>query len=310
MAANALTFKNIYDRLIAVAYPTTPDAAQIVDAKGLVNDGYLQFLGEYPWSFCHKAGSGTLFSAVTTGAVTVGGTGNLTLTAAAATFYSTMVGRTITATTSGSSYTITGYTSSTVITVSVDASADDGDTFTIAAGVYGLASGFSSLIEDPVVTSTNGWVLPRLERKSAEWIVEQVQANPNLTQQPRFYAVQPRTFSASVGQQWDMLVFPLPDQAYTLSGRYRFVPDLLSSDNDYPLGGGVHGLTILAAALMQWEQRKGQVDGFHARTYYQTALPRSIRFDREQQPVILGRTPDSSDFRVDFRNATATYNGS
>jgi len=128
-----------------------------VDVDDIIKAGYRWFLsGEYPdprrpkvllywqWSFLYpwasltiwpttQTAAATIWGTTTTGAATISGVGNLILTVDDDTFFENMVGETIVSDTLGTSYTIAGYTSAKVITLSADASADDGDTFTITA---------------------------------------------------------------------------------------------------------------------------------------------------------------------------------
>ena len=108
------------------------------ECKRWVNGAQSIFAGEYNWSFLSPRASMTLW-ATATGTMSVSTT---TITAAAAAFYPSMIGHTLVADTSENEYTIDSYTSSKVVTVSADASTDNGDTFTITA------NGFYSLPDD------------------------------------------------------------------------------------------------------------------------------------------------------------------
>jgi len=307
MAANILTFKGIYERIRDQSAPQSPGADQTTEAKQLANDGYLKFLSDHDWTFIAKTATVTLWPTTQTGAVTAGGEGNKTLTVAVDTFYASMVGRTIVADTSGNSYTIVGYTDAKTITVTADASADDGDTFTITTtGIYVLPDDFAATLDDPVVMDNISQ--PRLKRRPEEWIRERIYRSSEMPGWPRYYDVIPREFVAATGQRWDLLVWPYPSGLYPSLVKYRFEADAMSNDTDYPLGGGQHSLTIVEAGLTIWEHHKGDMDGNHATLYEKIYLPRSVARDNRNRPKIHGATPSDSDV-VERDPGTATYLG-
>ena len=294
MAKNILTFSGLYTRLRDRVYPSPTDA-QTAEAKAIVNDGYLRLLTEHPWRCITKATTLTIWPEVTG---TVNGsasysapTGLSTITATEASFYASMVGRTFTFDTSETGYTIAGYTSTTVVTVTGNASGEAaGDTFTIVPDAYRLASDFAEMVADPIV-STDMSNPPRLDKRTDEDVLNRIYASDQITGPPKMYAIQPAAFSATVGQQWDMIVYPIPDQEYALIYRYRFEVDTMTADAEYPVGGSVLSLAILGAASAVWEERAGQTKGLQSELYYKQALPAAIKRDHATRAGILGQTP-------------------
>ena len=115
-----------------------------------------------------------------------------------------------------------------------------------------------------------------------------MRARANITGAPRYYAIDAAEFDETVGQRWQVLFYPIPDSDYTLTYSYRVRPSKLVNDDDYPLGGSVHALTILQAAFMIAEQRVGGAAGAQTEIYEKQMLPRSIAMDRKNKPTSLG----------------------
>lgn len=290
MATNILTFQGLHERLLEQTHPNSPTGAQTTAAKLLVNDGYLRFLSDYDWSFITKTPTVSLWPTTTTGVVAAVGEDNKTLTVDDDVFLPSMIGRTIVGDTSGTSYTIAIYSSATQVVLDADASADDGGTFTITAdGLYGLPDDFAQRIDDPVLTTVLG--RPRLDERPPEWVRTEIEATGNMTGPPVYYAIVPRAFDTKYGQRWDLLVCPIPASTYPVVFRYRFDAELMTENDEFPLGGGLHGLTILQAGLMIHEQRGGDTDGVQAGLYYKQYLPTSIQRDQQGRAAVLGSKP-------------------
>jgi len=133
---------NIGQRLYGSRSPTGDDLAE---CKRIVNEGYAYFVGWHDWSFLHPTATITLWPTIQ-GTFAVSGATDLTVKdvtdgtmavtnattvkdAANKPFGAWMVGLTIVST--AASYVISRYVSTSEVIVSTDASADDGETFTI-----------------------------------------------------------------------------------------------------------------------------------------------------------------------------------
>lgn len=207
-------------------------AAQAANVLAANNAGMRNFLNAFDWSFKRPRATFTLWSTVT-GTAAAGLT--TTVTATTAKFYPSMVGHTITFL-SGNSYTITAYTSSTVITVSSTAVADSSTTFTITAtGVYRLPDNFGSMAatelkfepdngDTRVITMTNDGLV------TTAW---QESTGPS---RPTMGGIRPLTTTGATGQRFDLVVSPIPDQTYTITFTYEIHPDALTAGL-YPYGG-------------------------------------------------------------------------
>lgn len=275
-------------------------------------------LSSHRWSFFEPWTTIVLWSTVTG---TVSGTPSYsspssTVTATAAKFYSTMVGQTLTFDTSGTDYTIDGYTSSTVISVTGDASGEtSGDTFTItASGDYRLPDDFGGVASDMVFDQALGW--GPLKWTSPE-VVEQERNARTTTGKPSIAAVKPVSTDGSGGQRWNLMVFYTPDQAYTMNYAYSVLPDApIASTNEYLYGGAKFGEAIMAACRAACEMETTDRQGGHW-AYFVAMLQAAINEDREASGVhTLGRMQRmeeipyaSRDWAQHNSNGTVVYDG-
>lgn len=140
---------------------------------------------------------------------------------------------------------------------------------------------------------------PPLEEKTAKQILE-MRASSLETGIPSYFASQSKALDAGVsGQRWEVLIYPTPDQAYTLS--YFYIPfiDNLSDEMAgedpapiYPIGGARHGETLLCAceliASRQWNREDFKLIDSLQRDY-DRALAASIAADvKTVGPRIIG----------------------
>lgn len=91
-----------------------------------------------------------------------------------------------------------------------------------------------------------------------------------------------------------LLVYPLPDAAYTISIPYHILPDYLTPANPYPYGGAAHAETMKAGARAAAELYMDDAEGPQTANYRQ-CLAASIQYDRRHQPKTLGVNTDRSD---------------
>lgn len=112
---------------------------------------------------------------------------------------------------------------------------------------------------------------------------------------PRYMAIRPISSSGSNGQRFQLMLWPDPDKAYTVSYRYHALPGKLTTGNPYPLGGEAHAETILASCLAVAEARQENNAGIHTANFMQR-LQASIAYDRLMHtPEVAGYNRDASD---------------
>lgn len=92
----------------------------------------------------------------------------------------------------------------------------------------------------------------------------------------------------------DLVVYPLPDNPYTLHVPYYILPNYLTSDYPYPYGGAAHAETMKAACRAAAELFMDNSPGPENANYSQ-CLKASIQYDRRHQPKSLGINSDTSD---------------
>ncbi|KKN54706.1 hypothetical protein LCGC14_0589750 [marine sediment metagenome] len=270
-------------------------AAGLSDAEELevglyVEEGQRDFLLSYDWSFMRPVATSVLWATTTaTTTMTTGGESDKTITASVATFYPTMVGHTIVST--NGSYVIDGYSSSTVVTVTSDASADSGEAFQITAdGSYRLPDDFGGLIGDVYFQANDGLWLSLSSTGVAE-LLELLQVSTS-TGRPTVCTVEAINVSGLIGQRFDLLTWRIADSNYTVRYQYQVLPDQLVA-NGYPYGGARHAETIKYACLAAMERSKQQLaDGPYQRQYNRF-LALSIRADQRGRAGSLGLLVDA-----------------
>jgi len=303
-STNQLTFGDLIERVgLRLKGSTAPTGDDLAEVKDIINDGYLMFLSESDWTFLSPDASLVLFQSVDTDSgITVTCVGT-TCTASAAVFYPAMVGRSIVITDTGT-YTISAYTSTTVVTLASAATCTT-KTFSITAdGFNALPTDFGELISPP--THAPDEVVRTMQDRPYEWIRHAKAETSDTTGIPTSYVVVPRVYSASLGDRWDLFVDPTPDDDYTVYYRYRRHPALLVATSDIPLGNPGDGLAILHAAFKIAEERRGDVSGVFHRLYYgdhkiEGYLPISLRRDYARRTRNLGYNSDN-ETRVVKRN--------
>jgi len=154
------------------------DTTQAANILAALRGGYRQFLrppilpGEptsHEWSFLTAMEDFVVWTDVASTSMTVTGAGNTTITAASASFFPSMIGHSIVGDATGTSYEITAFTSSTIITVASDASAEI--VTGTAVGQATVVSGVSTLTADNVFTSAMVGGTLRFDASGNEFVI-------------------------------------------------------------------------------------------------------------------------------------------
>ena len=299
---------------------------QIYAIESVVKSGLRQFYhpprvpGDsiaWEWTFLKPVTSITLGPTTGTanGAPTYNAsTSTSTLTATSAIFESRMAdfSTSVTFGTSGTSYTISSYTSSTEVELSGDASGEaSGDSLTISAQRdYDLPDNFGA-IQGPLTFTTNTYYdeVPIV----GEGQIRALRQGSNITGFPKYAAIRPIVGDGTTGQRFEILFHPAPDGTYTLKYAYTPLLDVLSSDYPYPMGGETHGETILESCLAVAERRLDDEMELHYQQFMER-LRASVDLDRKANtPEWLGYNGDSSSdytsMRVSSLNNYVTVDG-
>jgi len=211
------------------------------------------------WTCLRRTGTMTLWADVAEDAdVTVSGGafsgGATTVTASEATFYSNMVGHSIVIDGVGT-FVIASYTSSTVISVTGDASTASADVFSITGdGVYPLDSTFWRPISPKLLWMDNQWVDEPLLWDEGE--VNVLRAQDDSTGYPIRASIRWKTSDGTAAQGQELIVWPRPQADYPISLPHQVQPQGMSDANPYPLGGPEMADALLSCVLATCEKER------------------------------------------------------
>jgi hypothetical protein len=122
-------------------------------------------------------------------------------------------------------------------------------------------------------------------------------AYPTTTGRPQTCCVEPLKGTApNQGQRFQLRVWPITDQQYTLQLQYYINPDYLTGAFPYAYGGAEHAETILESCLAVAEKLLDDNASVHAEEF-QRRLAISQEMDRRSKPHNLGYNGDRSDMR-------------
>lgn len=186
-------------------------------------------------------------------------------------------------------------------------------TLTLAAddGEYDLPASFNGLVDEFYFDSdglyTSLWLVP-----VAEIMGYRSTTGTDVTGVPDRIAIRPKAHDGTTGQRFEALVYPIPDDAYTLYYRHNVLTDKLSSTALYPLGGAAHGDTIAAACLAHAEAVYSDGEGRVWDGRFMERIAASIKSDRRMGPTTLSPFGDGlrrDSLRHDDHSLIATYMG-
>ncbi len=251
----------------------------------------------YRWSFLEPTATLDVWASIVVGTDTVTGgayaSGSTPITASAASFYPSMIGAEIVIT-GVDTFTIDGYTSSTVISVTGDASTASADTFSIATtGLYRLPDDFVCMIGSfsyPRNSSTLATDIPLV----SEAIVRDLHQNVSATGRITNIATRPVKSTGASGQRWETYVYPIPDTLYSLPYKYSMMPDAMTSSIPYPPGGAILGDLYIQACYAVFEKRHLRGENEEQITFA-SMLEAAIAMDeRNSTPETLGHMSGDS----------------
>lgn len=144
----------------------------------------------------------------------------------------------------------------------------------IAGGnaTYELPNDFMQMMSAGFIYS--GSVNPRLAEVSWEALAA-LQASAARTGPPEYYCIRSRNAPAGQVARYEAILYPTPDQSYTLLYQYGFMPNRLTEQESYPLGSAQHAETILEACLSEGMALLGAADNPHE-AKFQALLAASI----------------------------------
>jgi hypothetical protein len=192
-------------------------------------------------------------------------------------------------------YTISAYTSATVVTVSTTVGAATAKAFTVAAdGSYRLPDDFGSMFSTEInfAAGTNDGRI--IKMTSEGLVVAAWQSNAN-TYRPTMAGIRPLVIGTG-GQRNDLVVYYIPDVDYVVSFRYEVNANALTA-GQYPYGGLKYAETIrkmcLGAAEGMFNEHQND-----KRTAAQLALRLAIAEDiRANRSDRIGKTRPRQQYR-------------
>lgn len=278
----------------------------------IIGSGLRKVLTAHNWNFFRPNATLNAFS-TTKG--TSGTNTSTTIVATTSLFYPEMIGQKVVYDTSATSFTITGYTSATTVTVDSDPSAESSNAFTITPdGRYRLPDNFGGLYGEltfaPDITSIPIRVLGEqaLRRK--------IQVNNDLGR-PAAAAVRPVILDSTVGQRHELLLHPIPDKLYLLDYRFTVLLKVIDATNKFSGMSEAYSECLLAACRAVAEQRFFDTKDIDD-TEYKEMLALCVRQDRlRAAPETYGYNADRSEVSGVYSHRTArevvsaavTYNG-
>ncbi len=114
---------------------------------------------------------------------------------------------------------------------------------------------------------------------------------------PQFAAIRPKKqTTTTTGQRFEIMFFPVPQIARTLSYKMLVLPELLVTTTiTYPYGGAMHSETILASCLAVVESQEDDTRGVKWQEF-QDRLAASIQIDKKMiSTEYFGYNRDDSD---------------
>ena len=183
------------------------------------------------------------------------------------------------------------------------------DTVTVAAGTsyslerweYTLPDDWGGFLETWLsFVPENNKVCPVRQTGIAELLQLRAQNLGSISTQPELFAVQAKTSDRTAGQRFKIFLYPVPQAAGTLVGRYYAVPWAISDAAPYPLGGQPHFETLLESCLAAAQLFMNDTLGVHTQKF-QERLAASISHDKRMSPRHYGYNYDRRTQGVPYR---------
>lgn len=262
------------------------DLSTVIDRR--LRDGLRRFYMAHDWKFLRPRATLNTVAPYTTGAIVVVA-GVVTLTGG--TFPSWAASAVLI--NNNISYKVSTRDGNTQVTLEdVSVAIDAGSSYELVQVYYDLPDSFSGELLGPLTyhPGLNESYIPVDVVDERQLRVSRQFADNTCA--PWRAAILPKTFDPTVGERWQITFFPLPDDIYQFTYRYRVHPDKLTSTNKYSWGGMIHGETIRLAVLATAElDRMDGMAGAYTQQY-EMALQRSILRDNANSPESMGLITD------------------
>ena len=202
----------------------------------------------------------------------------------------------------GAGYKVDSRTSGSIIVLEDDSvTITSGTSYSLERWEYTLPDDFGGFLETWLsFVPENNKICPVRQTGIAEILQLRAQNLGNVSTQPEVFAVQAKASDRTAGQRFKIFLYPVPQQAGALVGRYYAVPWAISDAAPYPLGGQPHFETLLEACLAAAELHMNDTLGVHTQKF-QERLAASISHDRRMSPRHFGYNYDSRTQGISYR---------
>lgn len=145
---------------------------------------------------------------------------------------------------------------------------------------FGFLCGHLYFVDDTVSRATP------IQRVNDGAIRRMRQSQAITASQPTHCAILPNHGpTATKGQRNVLLLWPTPEQDYTVTGRYSLLPPALDITNPFPYGGAAHAETLIQACLCASEQINDTPGP--ATQHFAECLASSIEYDRRVKSQLI-----------------------
>jgi len=255
------------------------------DIDDCVNDGLYRVYAAHAWSFLRPVADISTTAPYSTGTIAITA-GVVTLTGG--TFPSWAADGVLKV--NNRYYSVASRGSNTQITLdSTSVTVTAGASYQLARPEIPLDAAFDSVANDSDLTyypSPDCWYPPVQWRHDST--IRGLEGNNPEFDRPVFYSVRTARFDATVGSRKVLVLYPAPDQIYTLRVPMVLRPLLVDSVNLYAIGGEVLSQVILEACLASAEHNFEEREHVHEKRYLEL-IGLAIREDQERSsPTSLG----------------------
>jgi hypothetical protein len=296
---------------------STWDVAQKAVVDSYIQSGYRQFLYPpaidgveigYSWSFLNPTTTITTIERYATGSIAVV-SGTCTLTDGIWPSWAFTHGSLFL---DGTQYTISSRDSNTQLTVvGSDIEVEEGDWYLKHAGYQDLPDLLGRVIGDfHFAADIHSASIPIISEHDIQMLLQQSVEEGR----PEYAAIRSKSSDGTTGQRKEVVWWPIPDDAYTLTYRYEAFTGKLATTK-YPLGGMKFSELIIESCLAIAEQMQNNQRGVHWESFIRL-LGSSIAQDRRNGATIYGNMGrpsaeiyDPRDYRHLNRSSSITYNG-
>lgn len=280
------------------------DQSKVIEIDSYIQSGLRNFytatpldgkLQTHEWSFMRPTTTLTTIAPYSTGTVTIVA-GVVTLASGTFPSFGTARGL-LTLSATGVGYAVSSRDSSTQLTLTdTSATAAALSTYELSFPTYDLPDDWGSFDGPLTYPPGTSDFYPPIEIVG-EGQIRSRQQGVSFTHRPLRAAVRPKTFVATTGQRFELILDPAPDDDYIITYRYNANPNRLSNSNKYHLGGMRYSECVLESCLAVAEARTRDNAGVHAMKFKEL-LASAVAFDNTQgSPDFLGFNTDRSDSR-------------